>query len=94
MSIELDPERHREFVAALREATETISTELDALDRATRDLRSRWSGSAQSAYDHAQARWVESLERLRMVLADATAAAADAAATLVRADREAEAMWK
>lgn len=94
MSIALDPERHRELVAALARAVAAMSAELDALESATSDLRPRWSGTARLAYDRAHHRWNSSMAIIRNALDAATADAVAAADILAQANREAAALWR
>lgn len=94
MSIEIDPARHRELIAAMSRAVTAISAELDALERTTSDLRPRWSGTAQRAYDRAHDQWRRSMSEMRNALEAAAASATEAAEILTRANRDAAAVWR
>ena len=67
-SMSVRPEQVNALAAQIRSGSQGIRSELDRLESEVGKLRAAWDGSAQQAYDQAQAKWNRSLSEMQQLL--------------------------
>lgn len=87
--LEILPSQLREAAEVMQQAASGIDGELTTLASRLEALRSGWEGSAQTAFDQAQLRAVQDIERQRRILGAIAGAAGRLADLYGQTDRTA-----
>jgi WXG100 family type VII secretion target len=94
MTISIDGAAMQASVHRLQRAWAGIGHELGQLAAGVGELRGRWSGEAQQAFDDAHAEWEREIVVMAEILGQAIAALQTADAAAGDAERAATALWR
>ncbi|OAN43220.1 WXG100 family type VII secretion target [Microbacterium sp. H83] len=88
-SMSVRPEQVNALAAQIRSGSQGIRSELDRLESEVAKLRAAWDGSAQQAYDQAQAKWNRSLSEMQQLLTQIAGKTEEISGQYVQTDKSA-----